>query len=65
MKNRLNEPPLARVQSAVARQQPVAEQAPCAGERSSFDEALLMRDQHLLDVVGMIQEKDAERPKPE
>ena len=65
MKGRLNEAPLAGVQRAVARQQPVAEEPPRAAQRSPFDEPMLVRDQHLLDVVGMIQKKDVERAEPE
>ena len=42
MKDRLNEPPLARVQRAVARQQPVAEKPPRAAQRSPFDEPMMV-----------------------
>ena len=65
MKGGLNEPPLAGVQRAVARQQPVAEQPPRAAQRSPFDEPMMVRHQHLLDVVGMIQQKHVERAEPE
>ena len=65
MKGRLNEAPLAGVQRAVARQQPVAEEPPRAAQRSPFDEPMMVGDQHLLDVVGMIQQKHMERAEPE
>ena len=65
MKGRLNKAPLAGMQRAVARQQPVAEEAPRAAQRSPFHEPLMAGDQHLLDVVGMIQKKDVKRAKPE
>ena len=65
MKGRLNKAPLAGMQRAVARQQPVAEEAPRAAQRSPFDEPMMVRHQHVLDVVGMIQKKDMERAKPD
>ena len=65
MKDWLNKPALARVQRAVARQQPVAEEPPRAAQRSPFDEPMMVRHQHLLDVVGMIQQKHVERAEPD
>ena len=65
VKDGLNEAPLAGVLCAVARQQPVAEQPARAAQRSPFFEAMLVRDEHVLDVVRMIQEKCTERSNPE
>ena len=58
MKCRLDDLALAAVQRPVARQKSVSEQSPCAAQGASFDEPLLMCDEHLLDIVRMIQQVD-------
>ena len=65
VKRRLNDAPLTAVEGAIARQQSVAEQSPRSSKRTPFDEAVLMREQHLLDVVGMVQEKNTQRREPD
>jgi hypothetical protein len=65
MERRLNEAALMAVQRSVARQQPVTEELARASERSPFDEAMLVRHEHLLDVVRMVQEIDTQRREPD
>ena len=65
MKNRLQEAALTRVKRAIARQQPVAEQPPRSTERAPLDEPVLMRHENLLDIVGMVEKKNAVRAEPD
>ena len=65
MERRLNEPTLAAVECPIARQQSVAEEPSRSSERSPFDEAMLMRNQHLLDVVRVVQEIDTQCGEPD
>ena len=60
MKGRLHQSPLALVQSSIAGQQSISEDAPGAAQRMSLDEAVWMGDQYLFDIVRMIQQKDME-----
>lgn len=65
MKCRLNDATLPAVEGSITRQESVAEQSPCPSQRSSFDEVVLIRDEYLLDVVGMVEEKHAKRREPD
>ena len=56
---------LTAVQRAVACQQPIAEQTARAAQRSTLDETMLVRDQDLLDIVGMTQHEHIERTQPD
>ncbi len=61
----LDQPPLPAVQGAIARQHAVSEQAPRAPERLPLREAMLTGDEHLLDVVGMVEQEHAKRGEPD
>jgi hypothetical protein len=53
------------VQGAIARQHAVSEQATRAPKRLSLREAMLTGDEHLLDVVGMVEQEHAKRGEPD
>ena len=65
LKRGLDQPPLPAVQGAIARQHAVSEQAPRAPERLPLREAMLTGDEHLLDVVGMVEQEHAKRGEPD
>ena len=60
MKGRLNEPALAACSAPSLVSRPIAEEPTRTAQRSPFDEPMLVRHQHLLDVVGMIQQEHVE-----
>ena len=49
---------------ALARQQAVAQAGPRLAERAVLDEVAVLRDQHLLDEVGMVQHPNPHRTEP-
>ena len=65
VESRLREPALAAMEIGLARQQPFAEQPFRALERTPFLEQARARHQHVLDVVGMVQQHEPLRPDPE
>jgi hypothetical protein len=65
MKSRLSETPLAAMKVALAGQESFAEQAFGALESAAFHEALVMRDQHILDVIRAIEKENVLRAEPE
>ena len=65
MEGRLREAALPAVVLALARQKPFTEQTLRALQRAPLVEAFVVRDEHVADEVGMIEEKGALRPDAE
>ena len=65
MKGRLHEPPLLQMRLAFGGEQSLAEQPLRAFERASFLEQPRARDEHVLDVIGMIQQREPLRSHAE
>ena len=65
MKGGLREPPLAAMIFALARQQSFAQQTLRALQRTPLHERILMRDEHILDEVWMVEHVGVLRPHAE
>jgi hypothetical protein len=56
MKRRLSQPALPSMDFSLTGQQPFAKQALCTLQAFSFHETVLVRDKHVTNVVGMIEQ---------
>jgi hypothetical protein len=61
----LREPALASMKLALARQKTLAEKTLRAFERAPLVKAFVVRDENVADVVRVVEQEDALRPRPE
>jgi hypothetical protein len=65
MKRGLGQTTLPTMKISLAGQESLAEQSLCALERATFHETLMMRDQHVLDVVRVVEKENILRAETE